>query len=103
MNHSGFGILIPFSSVALSRIVHFLFAITFASRYSISIAFDVLLPLSAPLWLVVFSTTLLWIIVFPSQQHFPPLHPSTLSMPPQIVAPHIHFPPILQCTLDLLM
>jgi hypothetical protein len=63
----------------------------------------VFLPLSAPLWLPIFSTTLLWIVVFLSQKCSPPLCPYALYVPPQIVAPQLRLLPILQCTLDLLM
>jgi len=104
MNRSWFGITIPFSkNVALSRIVLFsslLFSLhTFASPSP----FIVLLPLSAPLWLDVLSTTLLWIVVFLSQKCSPPLCPYELYVIPQTIAPQLRLPPIFQCTVDLLM
>ncbi len=37
------------------------------------------------------------------QQHFFPLHPSTLHVPPQNDAPQLCLPSIFQCTPDLLM
>jgi hypothetical protein len=62
-----------------------------------------LLPFSAPLCLVVLSTTLLWIVVILLQQRSLPLHPSTLFEPPQNVVPQFIFPLIFQCTPNLLM
>jgi hypothetical protein len=62
-----------------------------------------LLPLSTLLWLTILSSALLWIVVFPSQQHSPPLRPSTLFVPPQNDALQLHLTSILQCTLNLLI
>jgi hypothetical protein len=67
------------------------------------LAFAVFLPLSAIPWLFVLLIALLRIVILHVQQHYPPLHPFTLFVPPQNGDPQLRLPLILQSTPDLLM